>query len=76
MGTKVTGENVADRVPIVSRDAVLVAVRLYFPHSGLFTGEIDAVDAANSCYRVEFDNPSLGIQNVQDVDIMVCGDCI
>ena len=37
----------------------------------LLTGEIDAVDTANSCYRVEFDDVAMGIQTVQDVDIMV-----
>ena len=37
----------------------------------MFTGEIEAVDTVNNAYRVEFENPRLGIQTVADIEVMV-----
>ena len=55
---------------------VVATARLRHPQDGLFTGEIDAVDTVNNTYRIEFDNPRLGIQTVPDIEVMVSAGCL
>lgn len=38
-------------------------------HDGLFTGQIDAIDAGNATYRVTFDRSNLGTHVVPDVEV-------
>jgi len=46
-----------------------VTAWLRTPNDGLFTGQIDAIDAANSAYRVTFDRANLGTHMVPDIEV-------
>lgn len=56
-------------IPVPLVIGTKVSARLHKPLSGIYTGQIDAVDSTASTYRVKFDIPELGTQSVMDIDI-------
>lgn len=56
-------------IPVPLVIGTKVTARLHAPQSGIFTGQIDAVDSTTSTYRVKFDIPDLGTHSVLDIDI-------
>ena len=56
-------------IPVPLVIGTKVSARLHKPQSGIFTGQIDAVDSTASTYRVRFDIPELGTHSVMDIDV-------
>lgn len=56
-------------IPVPLVIGTKVTARLHVPQSGIFTGQIDAVDSTTSIYRVKFDIPDLGTHSILDIDI-------
>lgn len=56
-------------IPVPLVIGTKVSARLHKPQSGIFTGQIDAVDSTACSYRVQFDIPELGTHSVMDTDI-------
>jgi hypothetical protein len=56
-------------IPVPLVIGTKVSARLHKPQSGIFTGQIDAVDSTASTYRVQFDIPELGTHSVMDIDV-------
>ena len=56
-------------IPVPLVIGTKVSARLHKPQSGVFTGQIDAVDSTASTYRVRFDIPELGTHSVMDIDV-------
>ena len=56
-------------IPVPLVIGTKVSARLHKPQSGIFTGQIDAVDSTASTYRVRFDIPELGTHSVMDTDV-------
>lgn len=56
-------------IPVPLVIGTKVSARLHKPQSGIFTGQIDAVDSTASTYRVRFDVPELGTHSVLDIDV-------
>lgn len=56
-------------IPVPLVIGTKVTARLHEPQSGIFTGQIDAVDSTTSTYRVKFDIPDLGTHSIMDIDI-------
>jgi hypothetical protein len=47
-----------------------VTALLREPQDGLFSGTIDAVDAAEGSYRINFDRPGIGSHSVPDYEVL------
>eukprot|EP00058_Branchiostoma_floridae_P022977 XP_002608467.1 hypothetical protein BRAFLDRAFT_96604 [Branchiostoma floridae] len=63
-------KDLPDEIPLPLVIGTKVTARLRGPHDGLFTGQIEAVDTANTSYRVTFDRPGLGTHTIPDTEVL------
>ncbi|KAK3734156.1 hypothetical protein QZH41_017127, partial [Actinostola sp. cb2023] len=63
-------KDLPEEVPLPLVIGTKVTARLRSPQDGLFTGQIEAVDTLNCCYRVTFDRPGLGTHSIPDTEVL------
>lgn len=59
-----------EQIPLSLVIGTRVTALLHQPHSGLFSGTIDAVDTASHGYRITFDRESVGTKTVPDYEVL------
>lgn len=59
-----------ENIPLSLVIGTKVTALLREPQDGLFSGTIDAVDAANGAYRITFDRPGIGSHPVPDYEVL------
>ncbi|XP_022089163.1 protein lin-9 homolog [Acanthaster planci] len=63
-------KDLPQEIPLPLVIGTKVTARLRYPHDGLFTGQIDAINTQNATYRVTFDRHGLGTHTIPDTEVL------